>query len=56
MRKISVLGQGVEMGHTASLLHDDVVDGSDERRGMESVSKAFGNKLAILSGDFLFSR
>jgi hexaprenyl-diphosphate synthase len=37
-------------------MHDDVVDESDERRGSASASKAFGNKMAILAGDFLFTR
>eukprot|EP00478_Filoreta_tenera_P000750 GABV01000755.1.p1 GENE.GABV01000755.1~~GABV01000755.1.p1 ORF type:complete len:265 (-),score=75.60 GABV01000755.1:43-837(-) len=45
-----------EMIHTASLLHDDVIDQAETRRGSRSVSSLFGNKLAILAGDFLLSR
>ena len=44
------------MIHTASLLHDDVIDMADTRRGMNSVNFVFGNKLAILAGDFLLAR
>lgn len=44
-----------ECFHTASLVHDDVVDESDERRGQSSVNDAFGNKIAVLSGDFILS-
>jgi len=46
----------VEFIHTATLLHDDVVDESAERRGQESANAAFGNKSSVLVGDFLFSR
>jgi geranylgeranyl pyrophosphate synthase len=45
-----------EMIHTASLFHDDVIDGSDTRRGMASVHMVFGNKMAILAGDYLLAR
>jgi len=45
-----------EMIHTASLFHDDVIDGSDTRRGSPSVHKIFGNKMAILAGDYLLAR
>jgi geranylgeranyl pyrophosphate synthase len=45
-----------EMIHTASLLHDDVIDESDERRGKASGQAAFGNKVAVLAGDFLLAR
>merc|ERR1712238_290639 len=45
-----------EMIHTASLFHDDVIDGSDTRRGAPSVHKVFGNKMAILAGDYLLAR
>lgn len=45
-----------EMIHTASLFHDDVIDGSDTRRGKPAVHKAFGNKVAILAGDYLLAR
>lgn len=44
------------MIHVASLLHDDVIDASDQRRGEPSAPSAFGNKLSILSGDFLLGR
>lgn len=38
------------MIHTASLLHDDVIDSALQRRGMDSVNKEYGNKMAILAG------
>ncbi len=46
----------LELLHTASLVHDDVVDESDRRRGQRSVNALLGNKVAILVGDFLFSQ
>lgn len=46
----------MEMLHTASLLHDDVIDESDQRRGRPSVNVRFNNNVAVLSGDFLFSQ
>lgn len=46
----------VEFIHTATLLHDDVVDKSDLRRGQESANAIWGNKASVLVGDFLFSR
>lgn len=46
----------VEFIHTATLLHDDVVDESDQRRGLPSANAIFGNEAAVLVGDFLFSR
>src|SRR6266404_987514 len=50
------LAQIVEMIHVASLLHDDVIDRADLRRGAPSAPAAFGNKYAILGGDFLLGR
>lgn len=46
----------VEFIHTATLLHDDVVDESNLRRGRETANAAFGNQPSVLVGDFLFSR
>lgn len=46
----------VEFIHTATLLHDDVVDESDLRRGFASANAVWGNKASVLVGDFLFSR
>lgn len=46
----------VEFIHTATLLHDDVVDASDKRRGLESANAIWGNEASVLVGDFLFSR
>ena len=46
----------VEFIHTATLLHDDVVDGSDRRRGRHTANVEFGNAAAVLVGDFLYSR
>uniref|UniRef100_A0A8C8DFK5 Prenyl (decaprenyl) diphosphate synthase, subunit 1 n=1 Tax=Oryzias sinensis TaxID=183150 RepID=A0A8C8DFK5_9TELE len=44
-----------EMIHTASLVHDDVIDGSDARRGKRSLNEVWGEKKAILAGDFILS-
>ena len=46
----------VEFIHTATLLHDDVVDDSDLRRGLKTANAVWGNKASVLVGDFLFSR
>lgn len=45
----------LELLHNASLVHDDIVDDSDQRRGRPSVRGIFGNKVAVLAGDFLLS-
>jgi octaprenyl-diphosphate synthase len=46
----------IEFIHTATLLHDDVVDSSGLRRGQESANAVFGNQASVLVGDFLYSR
>ncbi len=46
----------VELLHTATLVHDDVVDNADKRRGFWSINKMFKNKVAVLMGDYLLSR
>ena len=46
----------MEMLHTASLIHDDVVDETFERRGQKSVNAIWNNKLAILTGDYILSQ
>jgi octaprenyl-diphosphate synthase len=50
------LASCVEFIHTATLLHDDVVDDSDLRRGLATANSVWGNKASVLVGDFLFSR
>ncbi|WP_414637952.1 polyprenyl synthetase family protein [Aliidongia sp.] len=50
------LSAAVEFIHTATLLHDDVVDASDLRRGLATANAVWGNKPSVLVGDFLFSR
>jgi octaprenyl-diphosphate synthase len=50
------LAAAVEFIHTATLLHDDVVDESELRRGQDSANTLFGNQASVLVGDFLFSR
>jgi octaprenyl-diphosphate synthase len=55
-RRQVALAACVEFIHTATLLHDDVVDESDLRRGRASANAVFGNKASVLVGDFLFSR
>ena len=46
----------IEFIHTATLLHDDVVDGSDKRRNRDTANSVWGNATSVLVGDFLYSR
>ena len=46
----------MELLHSASLLHDDVIDESDKRRGRPSLNSKFNNNIAVLTGDYLFSQ
>ncbi len=50
------LAEITEMIHTASLVHDDIVDEADLRRNVETVHKLFDNRIAVLAGDFLFAQ
>ncbi|XP_052178884.1 solanesyl diphosphate synthase 1, chloroplastic-like [Diospyros lotus] len=50
------LAEIIEMIHTASLIHDDVLDESDMRRGKETVHQLFGTRVAVLAGDFMFAQ
>src|SRR3546814_3594565 len=50
------LAAAVEFSHTATVLHDDVVDGSGMRRGRKTANIIWGNSASVLVGDFLFSR
>jgi hexaprenyl-diphosphate synthase len=50
------LAEITEMIHAASLLHDDVIDTAESRRGLPTVNSVFGNQLAVLAGDFLLAR
>ncbi|CAL0310710.1 unnamed protein product [Lupinus luteus] len=50
------LAEIIEMIHTASLIHDDVLDESDLRRGKETVHQLFGTRVAVLAGDFMFAQ
>src|SRR4030095_6956296 len=51
-----LLAAVVEFIHSATLLHDDIVDEAEERRGRRSVNRRWGNALAVLLGDFLYSK
>ncbi|KAL0489767.1 isoprenoid synthase domain-containing protein [Acrasis kona] len=56
MAKQRKVAESTEIIHVASLIHDDIVDGSDTRRGIPSLNTKFGNKVAVLAGDFLLAR
>ena len=55
-KKVLISAVSLELLHTASLVHDDVVDESDLRRGHASVNQKYGNKIAVLVGDYLLAR
>ncbi len=48
------LGAVVEMVHTATLVHDDIIDGADTRRGRPSANTTWGNEKCVLAGDWLY--
>jgi octaprenyl-diphosphate synthase len=50
-----VIASYMELIHVATLIHDDVLDNADLRRGVESTNHAFGNRFSVLAGDYLFS-
>ncbi|CAI9088905.1 OLC1v1023361C1 [Oldenlandia corymbosa var. corymbosa] len=50
------LAEIIEMIHTASLIHDDVLDESDLRRGKETIHQLYGTRVAVLAGDFMFAQ
>lgn len=54
--RVIVLSGVVEYIHTATLLHDDVIDGAKYRRNRKSANNVFGNDITVLCGDFLYSR
>ena len=54
--KVTNVALALEMLHTASLVHDDVVDESDRRRGLPSVNALLSNQVAVLAGDFILSK
>ncbi|EMS62642.1 Prenyl transferase [Triticum urartu] len=50
------LAEIIEMIHTASLIHDDVIDDSGMRRGKETIHQLYGTRIAVLAGDFMFAQ
>ena len=56
LARVLPLAAALELIHTASLVHDDVIDAADTRRGAATVNAKWGNQIAILSGDFVFAR
>lgn len=54
--KLVTLSVAIEMIHGASLVHDDIIDEDEERRGQKTLNKAFGSKTAVLAGDVLYSK
>ncbi|WP_281738421.1 polyprenyl synthetase family protein [Enterococcus dispar] len=53
-KKAVSLAASIEMLHTATLVHDDIVDEADLRRGLQTIRSEFGNAVAVYAGDFLF--
>jgi geranylgeranyl pyrophosphate synthase len=55
LNKLVPLGAAIELLHTASLVHDDVVDGAESRRGRPTANSMFDNALTVLLGDYMFA-
>lgn len=55
-QKLIHLCVGIELIHSASLIHDDIIDGDSTRRNQQTLNKIYGNKIALLTGDTLYSR
>ncbi len=56
LEKIIKLAIGIEYIHVASLLHDDIVDKAEKRRGKDTVNKLFGSEIAVLTGDYMYAK
>lgn len=56
LKNVSKVAVSLELIHMASLVHDDVIDDSDMRRGLETVKAKWNNRVAMYTGDFIFSR
>lgn len=56
LQKAMPLGVALEMMHMASLVHDDVIDSADTRRGSATANAKWGNQISILAGDYLFAK
>jgi geranylgeranyl pyrophosphate synthase len=56
LKKLIPMAAGVELLHNATLVHDDIVDNSELRRGKPSISNAWGQDCALLLGDYLFAK
>lgn len=56
LERVIPLAVGIEYVHIASLLHDDVVDGAEMRRGKKSANLVFGNQACILTGDYMYAK
>ncbi|MDD3124906.1 MAG: polyprenyl synthetase family protein [Candidatus Kapabacteria bacterium] len=54
--RVYLAASAIELWHTATLIHDDVVDEADERRGLASINAIWDNKIAVLLGDFLLAK
>ena len=54
--KLLPLATALELIHTASLVHDDILDGSKKRRGIETANSLYGAQIAVLMGDYLFAK
>ncbi|MCA9854376.1 MAG: polyprenyl synthetase family protein, partial [Dehalococcoidia bacterium] len=55
LNRLVPLGTAIELLHTASLVHDDVVDGAESRRGRPTANSVFDNALTVLLGDYMFA-
>ena len=53
-KKVVALAASIELLHTATLIHDDIVDEADIRRNLPTIRSEFGNNTAVYAGDFLF--
>jgi heptaprenyl diphosphate synthase len=56
LEKLVPMSAGLELLHTSTLIHDDIVDNSELRRGKPSVTRSFGSNSALLLGDYLFAK
>ncbi len=56
LKDVGLFARAIELTHSATLAHDDVIDGAEQRRGKPSINAASSNKMAILSGDYLLAQ